>query len=136
MKLGLSFAAVALLAASSAASAQSVEVVNQFGPQVQPVTINQSSQIFNVAAVLQVTSSGSPTATINQTGPTNVVGILQFGGLNSSAATGQSGVVNIADIGQVGNTTSSLLTQMGNLNTGAITQIGMSNSSFVSQSNP
>ena len=135
MKLGLSFAAVALLAASSAASAQSVEVVNQFGPQVQPVTINQSSQIFNVAAVLQVTSSGSPTATINQTGPTNVVGILQFGP-SSSEATGQSGVLNIADIGQVGNTTSSLLTQTGNLNIGAITQFGMTNSSFVSQSTP
>jgi minor curlin subunit len=135
MKLGLSFAAVALLAASSAASAQSVEVVTQFGPQVQPVVINQSSQ-FNVAAVLQVTSSGSPSATIKQTGTTNVVGIMQFGGLSSSEATGQSGVVNVADIGQVGNTTSSLLTQMGNLNTGAITQIGMSNSAFVSQSNP
>ena len=135
MKLGLLFAAVALLAASSAASAQSVEVVNQFGSQVQPVTINQSSQ-FNVAAVLQVTSSGAPTATIKQTGTTNVVGILQFGGLNSSEATGQSGVVNIADIGQVGNTTSSLLTQTGNLNIGAITQFGMTNSSFVSQSTP
>ena len=134
MKLGLSFAAVALLAASSAASAQSVEVVTQFGPQVQPVVINQSSQ-FNVAAVLQVTSSGAPTATIKQTGTTNVVGILQFGP-SSSEATGQSGVLNIADIGQVGNTTSSLLTQTGNLNIGAITQFGMTNSSFVSQSTP
>jgi minor curlin subunit len=134
MKLGLSFAAVALLAASSAASAQSVEVVNQFGPQVQPVMINQSSQL-NVAAVLQVTGSGAPTATIVQTGTTNVTGILQFG-LSSSTAIGQSGVVNIANIGQVGRTTSSLLTQTGNLNTGAITQFGISNSSFVSQSGP
>jgi len=133
MKLALSFAAVALLAASSAASAQSIEVVNQFGPQVQPVVINQSSQ-FNVAAVLQVTGSGSPTATIAQTGTINVTGILQLG-LSDSTAIGQSGVVNIANIGQVGNTTSSLLTQTGNLNMGFITQFGMSNS-VVSQSIP
>ena len=134
MQLRLLFAAVALLAASSAALAQSIEVVTQFGNQVQPVTINQNSQL-NFAGVLQVNGSGAPSATVVQTGTNNSAGILQFGA-STSAAIGQSGMVNIANIGQVGNTTNSLLTQMGNLNTGAITQFGMSNSSVVSQSGP
>ena len=123
MKLGLSFAAVALLAASSAASAQSVEVVNQFGPQVQPVTINQSS-LFNFAGVLQVNSSGAPTATVVQTGTNNAAGILQFGA-STSAVIGQSGAANIGNIAQ-----------MGNFNTGAIAQFGAFNWSVVSQSAP
>jgi minor curlin subunit len=123
MQLRLLFAAVVLLAVPSAASAQSIEVVNQFGNQVQPVTINQSS-LLNFAGVLQVNSSGAPTATVVQTGMNNAAGILQFGA-STSAVIVQSGPANIANIAQ-----------MGNFNTGAIAQFGTFNSSVVSQSAP
>ena len=142
MKLGLVFAAVAVLAASSAAARDFIydvqlgninfETVVEFGPQVQPVTIDQSSQV-NVADVIQITRRGAPTATIVQTGMDNVAQIFQRG-VSTSAAITQFGAMNSANINQVGNTTSSLLTQTGNLNTGAITQFGISNSSIVSQS--
>jgi minor curlin subunit len=110
MPLRLLFAAVGLLAASSAASAldlniQTVtqglnsQVVVEVGNQVQPVTINQSSPV-NVTTVVQV-SSGSTSATTTQTGTTNVTGIRQFGTSNS-ATIGQFGAMNTAVIGQVG----------------------------------
>ena len=144
LRLGLLYAAVGLLAASSAAARELIydvqlgninfETVVEFGRQVQPVTIDQSSQ-FNVADIIQITRSGTPTATIVQTGMDNVAQIFQRG-VSTSATITQFGAMNSANIRQVGNTTNSLLTQTGNLNTGAITQFGMSNSSVVSQSGP
>jgi minor curlin subunit len=142
LKLGLVFAAVALLAASSAAAGEYIsdvqlgdinfETVVEFGRQAQPVTIDQSSQV-NIADVIQITRSGAPTATIVQTGTDNVAQVFQRGASTSATIT-QFGAMNSANVHQVGNTTNSFLTQIGNLNTGAITQIGRSNSSVVFQS--
>ena len=140
MKLGLVFAAVALLAASSAAAGEFIENV-QFGNFAaelvievgnQPVTVNQSNQ-FNFVDVFQANPGGAATTTIGQTGTVNLAAISQTGA-STSAAISQFGAMNGANVNQLGNTNNSLLTQVGNLNTGTVAQFGQFSLSVMSQS--
>jgi len=104
----------------------SVETIVQFGNDVQPVTINESSR-FNFARVIQIGGSATTAdATIIQNGTRNYVDIIQVGG-TTNAAIGQSGVSNTASITQIGNTTNALLLQIGDLNTGSVRQFGRFN---------
>jgi len=135
----LSLAFAALLAAVSVASEASagsvqrgvtnrnvsIETVVQFGNDVQPVTIEESSRI-NIARVIQIGGTGTVDATILQNGTRNYVDVIQVGG-TTNVAIGQSGVSNIADITQVGNSTNALLLQIGAMNTGAVRQFGRFN---------
>jgi minor curlin subunit len=103
----------------------SIETVVQFGNDVQPVTIEESSRI-NIARVIQIGGTGTVDATIIQNGTRNYANVIQMGG-TTNAIVGQSGVSNTADITQVGNSTNALLLQIGDMNTGAVRQFGRFN---------
>jgi minor curlin subunit len=103
----------------------SIETVVQFGANVQPVTIEESSRI-NIARVIQFGGTGTVDATIVQNGTRNYANVIQVGG-TTNAAVGQSGVSNTADITQIGNSTNALLLQIGDMNTGAVRQFGRFN---------
>ena len=124
----------AVLSASSAASAGSevstrtfghgkvsVETVVEFGNNIQPVVIEQSSQI-NIARVIEI-GTGQVDATIIQTGTTNYANILQVGS-TTNAAIAQLGMTNNASVTQMGNVNNALMLQIGNLNTGGVRQFG------------
>ena len=129
----MAFAAGSVATEASAGSVQrsvtnrnvSVETIVQFGNDVQPVTIEESSSI-NIARVIQIGGTGTVDATIIQNGTRNYANVTQMGG-TTNAAIGQSGVSNIADITQVGNSTNALLLQVGDMNTGAVRQFGRFN---------
>jgi minor curlin subunit len=103
----------------------SIETIVQFGNNVQPVTIEESSRI-NIARVIQIGGTGTVDATIIQNGTRNYANVIQVGG-TTNAAIGQSGVSNTADITQIGNSTNALLLQIGDMNTGAVRQFGRFN---------
>ncbi|MHC2618601.1 minor curlin subunit [Bradyrhizobium huanghuaihaiense] len=102
-----------------------IDTVVQFGNDLQPVTIEESSQI-NIARVIQFGGTGTVDATIIQNGTRNYANVIQVGG-TTNVAVGQSGLSNIADITQVGNSTNALLLQIGDMNTGAVRQFGRFN---------
>lgn len=103
----------------------SIDTVVQFGDNVQPVTIEESSRI-NIARVIQIGGTGTVDATIIQNGTRNYANVIQVGGI-TNAVIGQSGVSNTADITQIGNSTNALLLQIGDMNTGAVRQFGRFN---------
>lgn len=103
----------------------SIETVVQFGDNVQPVTIEESSRI-NIARVIQIGGTGTVDATIIQNGTRNYANVIQVGG-TTNAIIGQSGVSNTADITQIGNSTNALLLQIGDMNSGAVRQFGRFN---------
>ena len=103
----------------------SVETVVQFGNEVQPVTIEETSRI-NIARVIQIGGTGTVDATIIQNGTRNYANVIQVGG-TTNAIIGQSGVSNTADITQIGNSTNTLLLQTGDMNRGAVRQFGRFN---------
>ncbi|WFU28503.1 curlin [Bradyrhizobium sp. CB1717] len=102
-----------------------IDTVVQFGNDLQPVTIEEHSQI-NIARVIQFGGTGTVDAAIIQNGTSNYANVIQVGG-TTNAAVGQSGLSNIADITQVGNSTNALLLQIGDMNTGAVRQFGRFN---------
>lgn len=124
-------AAIGMSSAASAGSAVSsrtfgngrvsVETVIEFGNNVQPVVIEQSSPI-NIARVIEI-GTGQVDATIIQTGTTNYANVLQVGS-TTNAAIAQLGMTNTASITQVGNNANALLLQIGNLNSGIVRQFG------------
>jgi minor curlin subunit len=139
------WAATALLAAmsvspeASAGSFQSersngkvsIETIFEFGNNVQPVVINENSQI-NIARVIEVGGTGPVDATIIQNGTRNVVDVFQVGA-TTNALIGQSGVSNTANVMQIGNVTNSLMLQIGNMNSGSVRQFGHYNWSAIFQ---
>ncbi len=139
------WAATALLAAmsvspeASAGSFQSersngkvsIETIFEFGNNVQPVVINENSQI-NIARVIEVGGTGAVDATIIQNGTRNVVDVFQVGA-TTNALIGQSGVSNTANVMQIGNVTNSLMLQIGNMNSGSVRQFGHYNWSAIFQ---
>ncbi|WP_128926269.1 curlin [Bradyrhizobium guangxiense] len=126
-------AAIVTSTPASAGSAQrsvtnrnvSIETIVQFGDNVQPVTIEESSRI-NIARVIQIGGTGTVDATIIQNGTRNYANVIQVGG-TTNALIGQSGASNTAEITQVGNSTNALLLQIGDMNTGAVRQFGRFN---------
>jgi minor curlin subunit len=133
LALAALLAAVSVASEASAGSVQhgvtnqnvSIEMIVQFGNDVQPVTTEENSRI-NIARVIQMGGTGTVDATIIQNGTRNYVDVIQVGG-TTNVAIGQSGVSNIADITQVGNSTNALLLQIGDMNTGTVRQFGRSN---------
>ena len=139
------WAATALLAAmsvspeASAGSFQSersngkvsIGTIFEFGNNVQPVVINENSQI-NIARVIEVGGTGPVDATIIQNGTRNVVDVFQVGA-TTNALIGQSGVSNTANVMQIGNVTNSLMLQIGNMNSGSVRQFGHYNWSAIFQ---
>ena len=109
----------------------SVETIIEFGNNLQPVVINEHSQV-NIARVIEIGGAGPVDASITQTGTRNIVDVFQVGG-TTNALIGQSGVSNTANVTQLGNSTNSLLLQIGTMNSGGITQFGRSNSSAIFQ---
>lgn len=103
----------------------SIETVVQFGNDIQPVTIGESSRI-NIARVIQFGGTGTVDATIVQNGTRNYANVIQLGG-TTNAAIGQSGVSNTATLTQIGNSTNALLLQIGDMNTGTVRQFGRFN---------
>lgn len=103
----------------------SIQTVVQFGDNVRPVTIEESSRV-NIARVIQIGGTGTVDATIIQNGTRNYANVIQVGG-TTNAAIGQSGVSNTAEITQIGNSTNALLLQIGDMNTGAVRQFGRFN---------
>jgi minor curlin subunit len=127
------FAVMCAVTEASAGSVQrsvtnrnvSIETIVQFGDNVQPVTIEESSRI-NIARVIQIGGTGTVDATIIQNGTRNYANVIQVGG-TTNAIIGQSGVSNTADITQIGNSTNALLLQIGDMNSGAVRQFGRFN---------
>lgn len=107
MRKTLLAVSAALLIAPTTVLAQDIQVVVQVGPQVQPVAINQNSNI-NAAGVIQI--GGNPNATVAQTGAANL------------AAVGQAGASTSSSIAQTGLLNGALVTQVGGLNTSTIVQ--------------
>ncbi|WP_453955264.1 curlin [Bradyrhizobium sp. USDA 377] len=102
-----------------------IDTIVQFGNDLQPVTIEENSQI-NIARVIQFGGTGTVDATIIQNGTRNYANVIQVGG-TTNVAVGQSGLSNTADITQIGNATNALLLQIGDMNTGAVRQFGRFN---------
>ncbi|MBR0974954.1 curlin [Bradyrhizobium japonicum] len=127
------FATMGAVTEASAGSVQrsvtnrnvSIETVVEFGNNVQPVTIEQSSRI-NIARVIEIGGTGTVDATIVQNGTRNYANVIQMGG-TTNALIGQSGTSNTAEITQIGNSTNALLLQVGDMNTGAVSQFGRFN---------
>lgn len=109
----------------------SVVTIIEFGAQVQPITITESSKV-NIARVIEIGGAGPVDATIIQNGVRNTVDVFQMGS-STTAIVGQSGLSNTADIVQFGGVTNSLLLQIGNMNTGSVRQSGRVNSSSIFQ---
>ena len=122
--------------AASAASIQtgrvSVSTIVEFGNAVQPVVIDENSQI-NIARVIQIGGSGTVDSTIVQTGTLNRASVFQVGGTTNSLID-QTGVTNTASVTQIGNSTNSVIAQSGNMNTGSVSQFGNTNLSAIVQS--
>lgn len=136
--------AVAMLAAlvsqeASAGSFQSeksngrvsVETIIEFGNNLQPVVINENSQV-NIARVIEIGGAGPVDASITQTGTRNVVDVFQVGG-TTNALIAQSGLSNTANVTQFGIFTNSLLLQAGTMNSAGTKQFGLFNSSATFQ---
>jgi minor curlin subunit len=126
-------AAIGTVSSASAGSVQrgtsnravSIQTIVQFGDNVQPVTIEESSRV-NIARVIQIGGTGTVDATIIQNGERNFASVIQVGG-TTNAAIGQSGLSNTAEVTQVGTSTNALLLQIGDMNTGAVRQFGRFN---------
>lgn len=139
------WAATALLAAMSVspeASADSfhsgrsngkvsIETIVEFGNNVQPVVINENSQI-NIARVIEIGGTGPIDATIIQNGSRNIANVFQVGG-TTNALIDQSGMSNTANVTQIGNVTNSLMLQIGDMNSGSVRQFGHVNWSAIFQ---
>jgi minor curlin subunit len=100
----------------------SIQTIVEFGNNLQPVVINENSQI-NIARVIQIGGTGPVDATIVQTGTRNIVSVFQMGGSTNSLIA-QSGVSNSASVMQIGGATNSLMLQIGDMNSGSVRQFG------------
>ncbi len=109
----------------------SIETIFEFGNNVQPVVINENSQI-NIARVIEVGGTGPVDATIIQNGTRNIVDVFQAGA-TTNALIGQSGMSNTANVMQIGNVTNSLMLQIGDMNSGSVRQFGHVNWSAIFQ---
>ena len=139
------WAAAALLAAmsvsapASAGSFQrdrsngkvSIDTIVEFGNNVQPIVVNENSQI-NIVRVIEIGGTGPVDATIIQNGIRNIADVFQVGG-TTNALIGQSGVSNTANVTQIGNVTNSLMLQVGDMNSGSVRQFGHFNWSAIFQ---
>ena len=130
------FLAMISASSASAASMQTPKVSNvtitEFGSTVQPVVIDQNSQI-NIASVIEFAGAGGTAdATIIQNGTTNIARVFQIGGTAISTID-QVGLSNTAYVRQIGYSTNSFIAQMGNLNTGTVSQFGWRNWSAIFQ---
>lgn len=139
------WAATALLAAisvspqASAGSFQSgrsngkvsVMTIVEFGNNLQPVVINENSQI-NIARVIEIGGTGTIDATIIQNGSRNIANVFQVGG-TTDALIEQFGISNTANVRQIGNVNNSLMLQVGDMNSGSVRQSGRANWSAIFQ---
>jgi len=101
----------------------SVSTIVEFGNAIQPVTINQSSQI-NIARVIQIGGTGTADATIVQNGTNNYANVFQ-GANTNNALIEQTGITNTAYITQVSGSNNTLAGQLGSLNIGIVLQFGV-----------
>ena len=109
----------------------SIETIVEFGNNVQPVVINENSQI-NIARVIEIGGTGPIDATIIQSGGRNIVSVFQVGG-TTNAVIEQFGISNTANVTQIGNVTNSLMLQIGDMNSGSVRQFGRVNRSAIFQ---
>jgi len=103
----------------------SFETVVEFGNNLKPVVVEESSQI-NIARVIQIGVTGPVDATVIQTGASNYANVMQVGS-TTRVAIAQLGASNTAGITQIGSVTDTLLVQVGDMNRGTVSQFGRSN---------
>ena len=109
----------------------SVETIIEFGNNLQPVVINENSQV-NIARVIEIGGAGPVDASITETGTRNIVDVFQVGG-TTNALIAQSGLSNTANVTQFGIFTNSLVLQAGTMNSAGTKQFGLFNSSATFQ---